>query len=332
MNGVDVIVPIYNCERTVEKCIESVLKQTYKNYTLILIDDGSTDESGEICKNYAERYANIVYCKQDNQGVSVARNRGLEIGNREYIVFLDADDYLPNNSLSSYMASLCESDDWIIGSYSAFRTYKKISYSNIIANNTYRYDLACSEFGKISRLLSTPWAKMYKRKIIESNSLQFDKSMTIGEDNKFNLLYFSALNGCVKTLNSVVYCYKLGGVASAIKYHENIEQEYLKLVKVYDTLEKIIGYSLDATKYGLLSGAIKHYIICLPKQKAIKKIEETYNEWKYYMFDSTEKWYEAFQQGYINASYYCYFFSSFKEIVKKKSIRAIRLLHSGMRF
>lgn len=332
MNGVDIIVPIYNCESTVEKCIESVLEQTYKEYTLILVDDGSKDGSGKICRNYAEKCENIVYYKQDNQGVSVARNRGLEIGNRDYIIFLDADDYLPNNSLNSYIENICELDDWIIGSYSAFRTYSKISYSNIIENGTYSYDEACAEFEKISKWLSTPWAKMYKRRIIESNNLWFDKSMTIGEDNKFNLLYFSVLNGRIKTLKSIVYCYKLGGVASAIKYHENIQEEYIKLAKTYDALEKIIGYQLSSIKYGLLSGVIKHYIVCLPKKKALKKIEDSYSEWRYYMFDNTEKWYLEFQNGDINATYHWYLISYFKEIVKKKAVRAIRLLQSDMIF
>ena len=94
MAKIDVIIPIYNVERYLEKCIDSIINQTYKDFKLLLVDDGSTDKSGEICDKYAERYEFIRVIHKENGGASDARNRGLEESDSEYIAFLDSDDYI----------------------------------------------------------------------------------------------------------------------------------------------------------------------------------------------------------------------------------------------
>ena len=95
-----VIVPIYNNEAELPRCIESILNQDYKNFELILIDDGSTDGSASVCEQYANKNSNIVFIHKQNGGAATARNLGISIAKGEYIFFVDSDDYVSNNFCS----------------------------------------------------------------------------------------------------------------------------------------------------------------------------------------------------------------------------------------
>ena len=112
MYKVSIIIPIYNVEQYLSECINSVLNQTYKNIEIILVNDGSPDNSDIICKNFAKKYSNIKYIFQENQGVSVARNNGLQYATGDFIYFLDADDTINNVFIESCVntAKLNESD------------------------------------------------------------------------------------------------------------------------------------------------------------------------------------------------------------------------------
>lgn len=94
-----IIVPVFNVDQYIEECIDSILLQNCNDYELILIDDGSTDRSGEICDLYDEKYDQIVVIHKENGGLSDARNKGIEISKGEYILFIDSDDYLVDNTL-----------------------------------------------------------------------------------------------------------------------------------------------------------------------------------------------------------------------------------------
>ena len=115
-----VVIPLYNKANFVEKTILSVLKQTYPNYEIIVIDDGSTDGSGELVESMAKKYSCIHYYRQKNQGVSVARNNGMQYSNNDYIAFLDADDVWDNKCLETYREMICTYRD-----YSAFAVAQK---------------------------------------------------------------------------------------------------------------------------------------------------------------------------------------------------------------
>lgn len=98
-NLISVIVPVYNVEKYLNECIDSILSQTYENFELLLIDDGSTDTSSEICKSYLEKDSRIRYFRKENGGLSDARNYGIERANGEYITFIDSDDYIEKTYL-----------------------------------------------------------------------------------------------------------------------------------------------------------------------------------------------------------------------------------------
>ena len=106
---VSVIIPVYNVEKYLEECIDSVLAQTYQNIEIILVDDGSTDSSGLICDRYAEKNTNISVIHQKNSGLSAARNSGLNKANGDYIYFLDSDDYISADAIEK-LFSIAEND------------------------------------------------------------------------------------------------------------------------------------------------------------------------------------------------------------------------------
>ena len=102
------IVPIYNVEKYLNECVDSILSQDFEDYEIILIDDGSTDNSGAICDEYARRYENIIVKHKLNGGLSDARNAGIELANGKYVLFVDSDDYIGKNSISAIVNCLNE--------------------------------------------------------------------------------------------------------------------------------------------------------------------------------------------------------------------------------
>ena len=103
---ITIIVPVYNAEGTIERCIQSVIKQQFSDFELIVIDDGSVDKSGELCDRYAENDSRIRVIHQENQGVSSARNVGILAAQGEYVTFLDSDDELEPSVLSQYFEAV----------------------------------------------------------------------------------------------------------------------------------------------------------------------------------------------------------------------------------
>ena len=136
---VSVIVPVYNVEKYLVQCVDSILNQTYKNIEIILVDDGSTDSSGEICDRYAGSNNNIQCIHKKNQGLGMARNSGIEAASGEYIVFVDSDDYLGENHIANLYAGICSSEaDTCIGGFTRDSDGKRTVNTNVLAGNTYK--------------------------------------------------------------------------------------------------------------------------------------------------------------------------------------------------
>lgn len=184
---ISVIVPVYNVEQYISKCIESVITQTYIDWELILVDDGSSDESLTICKRYATQDNRIIVIHQENQGVSSARNKGIEIARGEYITFIDSDDYVS----PTYLSDMVKYDTDIIASgftlwyasdnRSETKTFKQLnSYSNTNG------DIAeAIEIGEMNHLWKGPCTKLFRKSLINEHNIRFDESISYGEDHLF---------------------------------------------------------------------------------------------------------------------------------------------------
>ncbi len=173
-NAVSVIVPIYNSENYLAECIKSIITQTYKNLEIILIDDGSTDTSLQICEEFAAKDNRIKVIHQKNSGVSEARNAGLRIATGKYLIFVDSDDLIDCeyiNTLMQYNADVVVSNSHIAGTFSK---------QEIIE----RYDELKGFVG--------PCEKLYKLDVIKG--IEFSPKISIGEDIIFNLDVLSVIN------------------------------------------------------------------------------------------------------------------------------------------
>lgn len=186
MPKISIIVPAYNCEGTIEKCILSVINQSFLDWELILIDDGSIDNTREICRRYADSIKIFLYSQQ-NSGVSSARNFGIKKATGEYLLFVDSDDFLLEDALSIIYDSM-KGKDICFYNYQIIKLNKKRS-NNYISKPEI---LDISNFKKIfpemylSGYINPPWSKCYKKSIITE---KFEEGLSIGEDLLFNLNY-----------------------------------------------------------------------------------------------------------------------------------------------
>lgn len=192
MKKVSIIIPVYNSEKYISKCLDSVLNQTYKNIEIIVINDGSKDNSINILKEYEKKYKRIVLIDKQNEGVSKTRNLGINKATGDFIMFVDNDDYIDKDYIFNYMNNY-KDEDIIIGSYKRTNTEDKILF---------KYDLNInSDWSKY--VVLAPWAKLYKRDFLIKNKIEFF-SYGIGEDVYFNLLCYSKTNN-IKIINNNEY-------------------------------------------------------------------------------------------------------------------------------
>lgn len=179
---VSIIVPVYNVEKYLERCLDSILSQTYDDFELILVDDGSTDSSGGICDNYVSKDARIKVYHQTNLGVSAARNQGLDIAIGEFILFIDSDDYIDGDYIKSFIDIQRKSGaDWIIEGY---KDGPDIPNAVVYKKD---YGQLFSHFNITSR--KGCYLKLYSRELIEKFNVKFEIGVGIGEDFLFNLGY-----------------------------------------------------------------------------------------------------------------------------------------------
>lgn len=273
---VSVIIPVYNGAEFLEGCLRSVMNQTYRDIEIIVIDDGSTDESYEICQNLQREDPRIRLFTQPNSGVSVARNKGIQEASGQYIMFVDADDFLVDNGIAAIVNSASTGEDFVIGSYQSFRG--KYEATTMLENAVYTIDEIKLKFDSFDRLINTPWAKLYKRNIIMDNGIRFSELLPYSEDHTFNLDYVSTITSC-RVVDDVVYRYRLGGIASSVRYYPNLNEILLQLLSAYEaffaaTHCEDAGVIAPKAK-ALFEGAVLHYISNCTFREALRKIEET---------------------------------------------------------
>ena len=178
---ISVIVPVYNAEKYIDRCIESILTQTYPYYEIILVNDGSSDYSLFLLKQYERDYKNIKVFTQKNQGPGMARNLGIKKSKGEYITFVDSDDYIEDDYLKNLISEIGDCDISLCG-------YKRLD-QNL---NPIDQKVPCGKPIDLFKFVST-CCKLYKRKLLVDNHVLFPKER-IGEDICFSLLCYSYVN------------------------------------------------------------------------------------------------------------------------------------------
>ena len=181
MKKISIVLPVYNGAKSVKKCIKSIFAQDYTNLEIIIVNDGSTDNSEEIIKSVIEEYGrkDVIYIYKENTGVADTRNYAISIASGDYITFIDQDDMYSENYCSSYMGLVDENTDIVVGGYIRVDSEEK---------DLYREHLAEAEWSKY--IVTAPWAHIYKRDFLVNNKIEFLKS-AIGEDVYFNILAYA---------------------------------------------------------------------------------------------------------------------------------------------
>ena len=199
-----IIIPVYNGEKYIEKCLDSVLSQTYSNIEIIIINDGSTDNSYQLLQKYAKKDHRILLFNQKNIGSSLTRNNGIKYAHGEYITFIDIDDYIEKDAYEKVMSKL--QDDIDIACFSVSCDYTKENYSinKILKSGIYPKDEAVKElFNK--DIFNALWNKIYKASLIKEKDY-FPYEFNQGEDLVFNCKVFKQANK-ILLLDDIVYHY-----------------------------------------------------------------------------------------------------------------------------
>ncbi|GEM_PF-2440524 len=252
-----IIVPVYNAAEYLPRCINSLSTQLYSDFELILINDGSTDASLEICERAALQDLRIIVVNQVNQGVSEARNAGILVARGHYITFVDADDFLKRDFLRQFADEIKREDNELIVS-GVIKYFGEEDKRNI----TYIYPSSSSltvipELDRNS-LLSGPFAKCFKASVINANNLRFDRKFHFGEDAVFNLSFLQKIKN-LGVLSYAGYYYFQTPGESLVKKKYPYEITYAFAQTVTELRYKLLAkFALD-----------KDYINHIEKQRTL---------------------------------------------------------------
>lgn len=279
---VSVIIPVYNVETYLRECVESVLAQTYTNFELLLIDDGSKDSSPAICDEFAQMDSRVVVIHKGNEGPSATRNRGLQEARGEYIVFVDSDDLVDSQMLEKmervmtrYQTDLCISgflrfkDDW--------KQKVRISPYSLMILQSQQELASVYTKAKTNMFGVSIWAKMYRTEIIRENDIHFLEHIDYEEDCCFNLDYFRHVN-TVSVLRDYFYYYRQMDQSLSKGYRKNsfkfLVNGYCRRKEYLESLGMKTG-GVDAIFLIVIKTTLlKIFNSDLPKEEKLKEYEE----------------------------------------------------------
>lgn len=234
---VSVIIPVYNTERYLYQCVYSILAQNFSDIEVILINDGSTDRSASICEALSDQYENVKFFQQPNQGVSVARNRGIEEATGDWVTFIDSDDYIDLNYFETLYSN--STSDWILINIdrdnSGIRT-KAIQFQN----DVFTLPKFVNKYSVYPHFPG-PCAKFFQRKIINDNNLKFSPILKFGEDAVFNARYLQYCE-VIHTANSSAYIYRETSQGLS-KLQYDLKNDYTLFPEISNALKVYRGTS-----------------------------------------------------------------------------------------
>lgn len=237
---ISVIIPVYNAGAYLQKCLDSIIGQTYKNLEIILIDDGSTDGSSKICDEYAKKDARVVCVHQLNSGVSAARNRGLKIANGEYIHFPDSDDYLELDTYE-YLLGLLKKHDCDVVNFEHYITYSQKEIEHKFSEDRYGLFDVEGSYKQFVNGVQFCWNKLFKSTLIfekkEVEELYFREDIYRGEDALFAAQVISRAKKIWFDSRPLYHYVQTEESATRGKFRAS-QLSFLKLYEAYEPLYK----------------------------------------------------------------------------------------------
>lgn len=282
---ISIIVPIYNTEKYLHECLDSILNQSYTNFEVLLINDGSTDSSGTICQEYVERDSRFRYFEKDNGGVASARNLGLERSEGTYITFIDSDDWVEFNYLEVLYTALKENDtDVAISTYKRFaqdgvfylRSYSKENdeFLNIGKRNRNSFLEILPKLGELDHSFYSISSKLIKREII--GNLLFDEQVSYAEDLNFFFRLYLGVESVVY-VRDYTYIYRTHDASTSQNFNELKALHELEIFKrMFQQIEKM---GITTFQYfRRLKNLVASRIAGFPTSKAIREYESFVSE------------------------------------------------------
>lgn len=255
-----IIVPVYNVDKYLTTCIQSILNQSFLDFELILVDDGSSDDSGAICDSFVKSDPRISVYHTENKGVSCARNYGLDRAKGEYIMFVDSDDELPQNAIAQLLK---DNADFVVGGVLRRMCGHEQLY-RYRDSKDYLYDKNAffDDSFPVSVLLDGPCAKIYKTETISRHNLRFKENIDYGEDKLFVYEYLLYANTIIAISDSVyIQNRRKGSLSSDISSQHHLKQiigflsYYHILVREYQK-----AFSCQAVKTMYHNDVIRRYV------------------------------------------------------------------------
>lgn len=289
-----IIIPIYNAQNYLEDLLQDIQRQGVHEFEVLMIDDGSVDGSSEICRRHTVLDTRFRYFRQENQGVSAARNRGIELSRGKYLLFLDADDRIPEDTFIQYMKKLVENPeiDLVIGKYQTIGDFSDQNsslfwQSDLSGKKKYLELLSDCLNGADTFYYGAVWNKVFRRDIIQEYQIQFDETMKWSEDFDFCVRYFRYVRYCYY-LKSITYCYyrRPGSALS----QDGIIDDRIDFLR-YRLLSAMTEEIEDDKQREIYQKKTDLFLICRvhgvmsTKAKNWKMLDRhSYKEWKDYMF------------------------------------------------
>ena len=281
---IGVIVPVYKVEKHITECIESILAQTYTKFRLILVDDGTPDNAGKICDEYAKKDPRITVIHQENAGVTRARARGVEEAKDcEFITFVDGDDILLMDALQEYQKKMDDSTDIVMNTTYCTETNKCLYFNsyemveNKIDLNTFIKKLVICYGG-------SPWGKLFRNNLFNSKTFDIPRTIVYGEDVIMNLRLTFNSNKNIRIITHPYYFYRQNNYSSACKEfkitleHEELFYDALKLSIPQEYHDTYIGTTIKnrLVSFNLFWG-YKYFVKGMKKRKFYQELKKDIN-------------------------------------------------------
>lgn len=245
MKKISVIVPIYNVEKYIAKCIDSILLQEYENLELILINDGSTDNSEEIVKTYLEKNSNIIYIKKENTGLSDTRNVGIEKATGDYIMFIDSDDYISLDLLNK-LKPYIEKDIELI-KFKAKKVSEQGEELGKINGPVFEEATGEEAFSKMcfeDELMETAWLYLYRTELLRKNSFKFAKGLYHEDFGLIPLVIVKAKTFISTDIYGYNYVQSSNSITRSSNYEKTVRKVYDLLIHYDNTIKEIEKYDI----------------------------------------------------------------------------------------
>lgn len=328
---ISIIVPVYNGELYISKCIDSILSQTFTDFEVIIVNDGSKDKTGEICKEISIKDKRVKIYNKENGGVSSARNHGIDRCSGQYIMFIDSDDWIEQNSLEVLMGNIQndENDIIIYSRVDDYRSDNKLVKSIIKGiSNKMKIDIDKMNeyFIYLFKSIDIPSScnKVFKLDIVKNNNIKYNTSMIFYEDFDFNLRYL-LLSKSILVIPDILYHYNINSEIDYISKRDklNLAEDVHYLLQSLDCFLKKISLKNDEIIY------IYEYITCLYSlcfNKIINYNCDMKNKIEVLKFIKNDKYFINMVDNYgINMRFY-------KILVPLLNIKQYRLAYHFIKF